>query len=213
MNSNIADSLVDYGDNIKSQIEAGGVTHAEHGDAHDRTCAVLQSEKSAREVFVVDATNDATKFREPVTSRDRKLESREPISGDRSAAGATTNIHPGDSAEPISFGEYMYAVMMQLCYHEACDATSERASEELALMYVHNSIPLGAVSEISYFNDAENFSLVLTYLAPEPPTGRMVLTSSQSAKENLQMQAAMADPDPRSESQTISVVEYRDSSM
>lgn len=62
--------LVEYGDDIDSEIEAGCIKRAENGDAHDRSCTVSQNENSAREAFVADARKDSTKVKEKVHSRD-----------------------------------------------------------------------------------------------------------------------------------------------
>lgn len=48
------------------------------------------------------------------------------MSADRSADGVTAHIHPDGSAERISRGDYVGAVMTQLCERETCDATDER---------------------------------------------------------------------------------------
>lgn len=104
-----------------------GVRHAEHGDVQDRSCAVSQIEKLSP--VVLKATKDGTKLKEPVSLQDGTLASRDRMSVDWSAAVATTHIHPDCSAKPISCGEYVDAVLTQLCDHEGRDATNEQATE------------------------------------------------------------------------------------
>lgn len=93
MNSNSVVSLLSYGEDMESKIEAVCVTHVEDGDVHDRSCAVSKIEKSASEAVVADSNNDATKVNEPDISRDEPLASREQMFVDHF----------------LSFGHYSYA--------------------------------------------------------------------------------------------------------
>lgn len=58
MNSNSTDPLVQYGDEVDSEIQASAVTRAEQEDAHDRLCAVT-TKKLPCEAVVLDAINSA----------------------------------------------------------------------------------------------------------------------------------------------------------
>lgn len=83
------------------------------------------------------------------------MTSREGMSADRSAAGTTTHVHTDGLAEPLSCGEYLDAVMTQLCVGKELDVTADRVSEEQAPVSVRNAIPMVAVSQTSGFNNAE----------------------------------------------------------
>lgn len=77
----------------------------------------------------------------------------------------------------------------------------------------HNVIPTGAISQKSDLSDEETVSLLLTDVASEQPTERIMMNRSQSGKENRHMLAAMADMNPYSDSQVVAGVECRDSLM
>lgn len=129
------------------------------------------------------------------------------MSADWSADGATKHIHPDGSADPISFGEYVDAVMTQLCDHGGGSVKNKQVSIEQARVCVHNTIPAGVVSKTSYLNYVENLSLDIRDVALEAPTERMLITHSQSVEDNRHIKTAMADPDRRSDGETIAVVE------
>lgn len=54
---------------MKSEIEVGGVTHAEQGGVDDRSFVVSQMEKSAHEEVLAYVTNAVTSVKCPLPSR------------------------------------------------------------------------------------------------------------------------------------------------